>query len=175
MLGDSNAGFAASLQDLLNHRKATLQKVLMGQMNPLERRLELAGRRPGILFGTTGKSLVSDSLESTTGEKNSTDGPEEKPSGTETAGSVKIEAESPNEDELRVASFLAEKHSDAETVVLSNEDTVEVREESGGTFIVEVDEVLDREFGESETESVSSGSPSMSEAVAIKRGLSTDR
>lgn len=92
-------------------------------------------------------------------------------SGSETADRVNIEVESPSEDELRVANFLAEEHSEAETIALSSEDTIEVREASGGSFKIDVTEVMEREFGESSGPSTQASSvPSMSTAVAEKLG-----
>lgn len=171
MLGDSNAGFANSLEDSLAHRMETLQAVLIGEMNPLERRLELAGRRPGIVFGAVGSPLGNGSPQSSTDESSSNEDPKRDSSGLETADSVVVEVESPTEDELRVANFLAEKHSDAEAVALSNSDTVQVREASGGKFSLDVTEVLEREFGEvGESETTASSAPSMSTAAAEKLG-----
>lgn len=171
MLGDSNAGFANPLEDSLTVRMETLQEVLMGEMSPLDRRLELAGRRQGIVFGAAGNQLASSSLESEAEESSSDSEPEQESSGFETADSVEVEVESPSEDELRVANFLAEKHADAETIALLSEDTIEVRGGPGGTFIVEVDDVLEREFGEdSKIRTEESSVPTMSTAVAEKLG-----
>jgi len=171
MLGDSNAGFANPLEDSLTVRMETLQEVLMGEMSPLDRRLELAGRRQGIVFGAAGNQLASSSLESEAEESSSDSEPEQESSGFETADSVEVEVESPSEDELRVANFLAEKHADAESIVLSSEDSVEVRQESGGSFLVNMTDVLEREFGEDrDSETTASSAPSMSTAVAEKLG-----
>ncbi|MFC7250184.1 hypothetical protein ACFQJ5_10080 [Halomicroarcula sp. GCM10025324] len=171
MLGDSNAAFANSLQDSLDFRMQTFQEVLMGEISPLDRRLELAGRRPGIVFGATGSSLGGSPQNSRVGEDNSIEEPERVRSGSETSDNVEVEVESPSEDELRVANFLAEEHSEAETIALSSEDTIEVREAPGGTFVVDVAEVLEREFGEDSGSSTQASSvPSMSTAVAEKLG-----
>lgn len=171
MLGDSNTGFANSLQDSLDFRMQTFQEVLMGEMSPLDRRLELARRRPGIGFGGTGSSLGGSPQNSQAGEDNSIEEPERDRSGSETSDSVEVEIESPSEDELRVANFLAEEHSKAETIALSGEDTIEVREAPGGTFKVDVTEVLEREFGEDSRSSTQASSvPSMSTAVVEKLG-----
>jgi hypothetical protein len=171
MLGDADIGFTTSLEDALTVRIETLQEVLMGQMNPLERRLELAGRRQGIIFGAAENPVASSSLESESDESRSKEKPERESSGFETADNVEVEVESPSEDALRVANFLAEEHSDAESIVLSSEDSVEVRQESGGSFVVNVTEVLEREFGEDrDSETTASSAPSMSTAAAEKLG-----
>lgn len=171
MPGDSNAGFANIFQDSLDFRMQTFQEVLMGEMSPLDRRLELAKRRPGIGFGGTGSSLDGSPQQGDLDESNSTEEPERDRSGSETADRVNIEVESPSEDELRVANFLAEEHSEAETIALSSEDTIEVREAPGGSFKIDVTEVLEREFGEgSGTSTQASSVPSMSTAVAEKLG-----
>jgi hypothetical protein len=176
MLGDSNAGFTNTLQDSLDFRMQTLQEVLMGEINPLERRLELAGRRPGIVFGATGDSLGGSPLggshqQSSVGGSGSIEKPEQERPQSETVDNVEIEVESPSEDELRVANFLAEEHSEAEKIALSSEDTIEVREAPGGTFKIDVTEVLEREFDESSGSSTQASSvPSMSTAVAEKLG-----
>ena len=171
MLGDSNAGFANIFQDSLDFRMQTFQEVLMGEMSPLDRRLELARRRPGIGFGGTGSSLGGSPQNSQVGEDNSIEEPERDRSGSETSDSVEVEVDSPTKDELRVANFLAEKHSEAETIALSSEDTIEVREATGGSFKIDVTEILEREFGEgSGTSTQASSVPSMSTAVAEKLG-----
>jgi hypothetical protein len=171
MLGDANEGFATSFQDSLDIRMQTLQEVLMGEMNPLDRRLELAKRRQRIVFGAAGNPLTSTSFESEANESNLDEELEQETSGFETADGVEIEVESPSEDELRVANFLDEKHSDADTIALLSEDTIEVREAPGGTFVVDVTEVLEREFGESSGSSTQASSvPSMSTAVTEKLG-----
>lgn len=163
--------FTAPIQHSLDFRMETLQEVLMGQMNPLERRLELAGRRQRIIFGAAGSPLASSSLESEADESSSNEVPERETSGFETADSVEVEVESPSEDELRVANFLAETHSEAETIALSSGDTIEVREAPGGTFSLDVTEVLERELGEvRESETMASSTPSMSTAAAEKLG-----
>jgi hypothetical protein len=171
MLGDSNAGFANSFQESLDLRMETLQEVVMGQMSPLDRRLELAGRRPGIVFGAAGSSLAGDSPSGSIDETETPERSDREHSKSEPADSVEVEVESPSEDELRVANFLAEEHPEAEAVALSNEDTIEVREAPGGTFVANVPEILEREFGEnSEVENSDSSVPSMSTAAAEKLG-----
>jgi hypothetical protein len=171
MIGDSNTGFANSFQESLDLRMETLQEVLMGDMNPLERRLELAGRRPGIVFGAPESPLGGSPQQSSVGESNSIEESERERSESETVDSVEVEVESPSEDELRVANFLAEKYSEAEKIALSSEDTIEVREAPGGTFKIDVAEVLEREFGaDSESSTQDSSVPSMSTAVAEKLG-----
>jgi hypothetical protein len=164
MLRDSDTGFAKSLQDPLDFRMQTLQEVLTGEMNPLERRVEIVRHRPGIVFGTTKISLGGSPLKGS-----STEGFEQEGSRLETADSVKIEVESPSEDELRVANFLDEKYPQAKSIALSSEDTIEVREAPGGTFRVDVTEALQREFGENPgTQNMDSSVPSMSTAVNEK-------
>lgn len=163
MLRDSDTGFAKSLQDPLEFRMQTLQEVLTGEMNPLDRRVEIVRHRPRIVFGRTKISLGGSPLKGS-----STEGFEQEGSRLEAADSVKIEVESPSKDELRVANFLAEKHPQAKSIALSREDTIEVQA-PGGTFRVDVSEVLQREFGEDTgTKNVDSSVPSMSTAVEEK-------
>lgn len=169
MLGASNSGVGDSIRESLDFRMKTLRKVLRGRMSPLERRLELAGRRPGVVFGGTKDSLSSLSRRESVERSDSNERSEQKGSGYETADNVEIEIESPSEDQLRVANFLAEKHSEAETIALSSEDEVEIREGPGGTFVVEVSEILDRELKENtEAEYTDASVPSMSTAAAEK-------
>jgi hypothetical protein len=161
MLRDSDTGFAKSLQDPLDFRIQTLQEVLTGEMNPLERRVEIVRHRPGIVFGRTKISLGSSPLKESSIEEFEQEG-----SRLEIADSVKIELESPSEDELRVANFLDEKYPQAKSIALSSEDTIEVPEAPGGTFRVDVSEVLQREFGEDPgTQNMDSSVPSMTTAA----------
>lgn len=162
-MASTDASFADSVQATVNIRMETLREVLIGQMNPLERRLEILSSRQSLISGISAAPLADNSPEDRTGGSVF----EQKASRTEPADSVKIEAESPSEDGLRVANYLAEKHSDAETIALSSEDTIEVREAPGGTFMVDVNDVLQREFDEGSESSIQASSvPSMSTASA---------
>jgi hypothetical protein len=168
MLEGNNLDVAEYFEDPLNFRLKTLQEVLMGQMTPPERRFELAQRRRKMLFGA-GVPLAGGSPKRRTEQGSSTEEPEPNSSGFKTADSVEIEVESPSEDEIRVANFLAEEYPDAEAIALSGEDTLEVREAPGGTFVVSATDVREREFGESsETETVEAPIPTMSTAATEK-------
>jgi hypothetical protein len=158
-----------SAEDPLDHRLETMQKVLTGQMSPIERRIELVGRRRSLAFGAVtalfDSQLPSDEEVEAGSEKQDKQGESE----FDTAENVKIEVESSDSDKIRLANFLAEKHSDAETIAVVDPDTIEVRGAPGGTFSVNVSEALESESDESrEAESVVSPTPSM--GAAAKQG-----
>ena len=177
MLGDPESVFAAPLQDALEHRMETLQAVLMGEMNPLERRIELAKRRPGIVSRATADQVTKSSLEDEVDEGSSDEQDEQEDKseqdslGFKTADSVEVRVESPGEDQIRVANYLAEKYSDAKSIAISSENSVEVRQKYRGSFLVDVADVLEREFDEDRgSETTDSSAPSMSTAAEQKLG-----
>jgi len=155
-----------SAKDPLNHRMETMQKVLMGRMSPIERRIELVGRRRRLVFGAVDSLFDSRLPSDEEVEAGSEKQDEQEDAEFDTAENVKIEVESPNSDEIRLANSLAEKHSDAETIALAGPDTIEVRGAPGGTLSLKTSEALKRELGKDrEVESVASSIPSMSAAA----------
>jgi hypothetical protein len=152
-------------------RQTTLQKVLTGQMNPLERRLKLLERRRSRLFerdqsaieaSTSGDSIEEDDAEEvdeqTDDDKDNFPIPPSK--------EVEITTESPTKDQIRSANAVAAKYPNSENVVLTERGTIRVNQSSGGGFELEVRDVLERELGIVHgSGSTDSSAPSMSEVI----------
>jgi len=120
-------------EDGIGVRRSTLQAVLAGQMNPIERRVKIVKRRRNLLIGRPdiGSSsatieINSDDLD-TGGESEDT---ESEPDDTEESesefgvvplGDVEVAAESPTDNEIRAANAVAREHPDTQSVVLSED------------------------------------------------------
>lgn len=157
-------GFFRFFESGMSMRQTTLQKVLTGQMNPIERRLKILERRQRRLFENEHRSTI----EASSMEDDSDEGNEEAQAtqvGPTTLGKVDVGVESPTKDQVRAANAVARKYPSADQVALS-EDHIEVSQSSGSDFDLEIAEVLERELGIlRESETTDSSAPSMSEVV----------
>ena len=186
MLREPNTDLAMLFQDVLIYRIETLQAVVTGKMSPLERRIEIAKHRSRVFSRTTGSQVAkssSDEVKLSSSEEQYDQSEQSKQSeqseqieqseqnsnGFNTADSVEVRVESPSDDQIRVANFLAEKYPEAKRIAIISEDNIKVSEPSGGSFTLDVSKVLSREFGESNgSETKGSSTPSMSTAAAEK-------
>jgi len=155
-------------------RQLTLQKVLLGSMNPIERRVKIAERRRNLLFGcpdigsSSSIEIEPDDLDTEESEatESETDNSEENESGSGVVplDDVEVKAESPSDNEIRTANAIAMKYPEAESVVLSDE--IRVTQSTGTQFELKIRDVLEREFGVVDNvERPEQSTPSMSEAA----------
>jgi len=163
-------------EDSIGLRQSTLQEVLEGSMNPIERRAKIIKRRRNLLFGrpdvgssSTTIEIESDDLdtkeESEATESEPDDGEEnESEFGVTPFDSVEVTAESPSDNEIRAVNAVATNHPDAESIVLS--DRIRVTQSPGNWFELKPRDVMERELGiVDDTESPEESVPSMSEAA----------
>jgi hypothetical protein len=160
-------------EDGIGIRQSTLQEVLLGEMGPIERRAKIINHRRNLLFGRpdVGSSSSTIEIESNganedseaeTNEREQENEVDEKPA-VMPLGAVEIAAESPTENEIRAANAVAQKHPDANKVVLA--DQIRVSQSPGTWFELEIRDVMEREFGiVDDTASPDRSTPSMSEA-----------
>lgn len=152
-------------------RQTTLQKVLAGQMNPIERRLKLLERRRSRLFERNQSAIEA----SASGGNVEEDDAGEVDEQTDNDGDdfplplskdVEVAPESPTKDQIRSANAVAGKYPNSESVVLTERGTIRVNQSSGGGFELEVRDVLERELGIVHgSGSTDSSAPSMSEVI----------
>lgn len=154
----------------MSMRQTTLQKVLAGRMNPVERRLKLLERRRSRLFERDQSAIEASAPEADIEEDS-----EEVDEQTDDDGddfplplnkNVEVAAESPTKDQIRSANAVAGKYPNSESVVLTERGTIRVNQSSGGGFELEVRDVLERELGIVHgSGSTDSSAPSMSEVI----------
>ena len=162
-------------EDSIGVRQSTLQEVLEGNMNPIERRVQIVKRRRELLLGRPdiGSSstieIESDDID-TDEESESTESEPDKSEENESESvavpldDVEVEAESPSNNEIHAANAIAMKYQDAESVVLS--DQIRVTQSTGTQFELDIKNVLEREFGiVDNAERPDRSTPSMSEAA----------
>jgi len=163
-------------EDSIGLRQSTLQEVLEGSMNPIERRAKIVKRRRDLLFGRPdiGASSATIEIESddldteeeseATESEPDTSEENERRFGVAPLNSVEVTAESPSNNEIRAANAVATNHPDAESVVLS--DRIRVTQSPGNWFELKTRDVMERELGiVDDTESPEESIPSMSEAA----------
>lgn len=160
--------------DSIGIRQSTLQEVLLGDMSPIERRAKIINRRRDLLFGrpdvgSSSSTIEIEADELDKGAENENDEDEEESDNDNEPAvvpldAVEIAAESPTDNEIRAVNAVAQKHPDAESVVLA--DQIRVTESTGNWFELEIRDVMEREFGViDDLESPSRSTPSMSEAA----------
>lgn len=154
----------------MSMRQTTLQKVLAGQMNPIERRLELLERRRSRLLERDQSAVDASASEGDTVEDDAREVDEQSDDDGDEfplppSKGVEITAESPTKNQIRSANAVAAKYPNSENVVLTEKGTIRV-DQSGGNFELEVRDVLERElgivYGSGTTDS---SAPRMSEAI----------
>ncbi|WP_152024118.1 hypothetical protein [Natronomonas moolapensis] len=132
-------------EDSIGIRQSTLQEVLLGDMSPVERRAKIINRRRNLLFGRPdlGSSsgtieIEADKLDKEAEDEND-EGEEESSEDQKPAvlplDPVEVEAESPTDNEIRAANAVAQRHPEAESVVLA--DQIRVTQSSGNWFELE--------------------------------------
>lgn len=162
-------------EDSIGIRQSTLQEVLAGSMNLIERRVKIVKRRRELLLGRpdigSSSTIEVESDDIDTDEDPGSTEPEpekseenESESGVAPLDDVEIEAESPSNNEIQAANAIAMKYPDAENVVLS--DQIRVAQSTGTQFELDIKNVLEREFGiVDNAERPEQSTPSMSEAA----------
>jgi hypothetical protein len=156
-------------------RIRTFEDLIAGRRRPIDRRGSILKRRKNLVSAVGGRR--STGVEATDQPDEQTDTGE---AGERTERSeadnpdidlndkVKIEVNTPTQEELRAANELAEKYEDADGVTLVEENRARVEYGSGTTFTVRVSESLREGPADSETDTVPSSTPSMAEAAADK-------
>jgi len=163
-------------EDSIGVRQSTLQAVLAGQMDPIERRAKIISHRRALLLGRPdiGSSSATieidsddlDTEEESEATESEPDNSEENESefGVTPLDSVEVVAESPSDNEIRAVNAVATNHPDAESVMLS--DRIRVTQSPGNWFELKTRDVMERELGiVDDTESPEESVPSMSEAA----------
>lgn len=178
MAGSSRGGVVRTLRRNVDLRIRTLEELVAGRRNPLDRRTAILQRRSNLVSAVGGRRSTTAGATDQSDEQTDTDEAEGRAEGNKADDpdidlndKVEIEVNSPTEEELRAANKLAEKHEVADAITVVDENRVRVESDPGTTFTVRVAEVLGRDVESSEPNTVSSGTPSMAEAVANKRGI----
>jgi len=152
-------------------RQTTLQKVLTGRMNPIERRIKLLERRRSRLFERNQSAIEASASGGDVEEDDSEEVDEQTDDDEDNfpippSKGVEITVESPTRDQIRSANAVADKYPNSENVVLTERGTIRVNQSSGGGFELEVRDVLERELGIVHgSGSTDSSAPSMSEVI----------
>jgi hypothetical protein len=170
MNGDEASVFRY-FEDSISIRQLTLQEVIQGDLNPIERRVKIISRRRNLFLNHVGMNVTGDTIEIESNVDDQTeDGEIDEESKSDTqqgvspADNVRVAKDSPREDEIIAANTVSQRHPDSEKIVLSDE--IRVISSSGSRFDVRIKEVLEEEFGlVDNTDTTELSTPSMSEAA----------
>lgn len=159
-------------EDSIGIRQSTLQEVIEGDLNPIERRVKIISRRRNLLLSHVGgMNMTGNTVEIESKVDNQTEADEideessnDTQQGVSPAAKVRVAKDSPREDEIIAANAVSQRHPEAEKIVLSDE--IRVSTSSGGRFDLRIEEVLEKEFGlVDNTDTTELSTPSMSEAA----------
>lgn len=158
-------------EDSIGIRQSTLQEVIQGNLNPIERRVKIISRRRNLFLNHVGMNVTGGSIEIESNVDNQTEADEidEEPTndtqqGVSPANNVRVVKDSPRKNEIIAANAVSQRHPDAERVILSDE--IRVSTPSGSRFDVKIEEVLEEELGlVDNTDTTELSVPSMSEAA----------
>lgn len=158
-------------EDSIGIRQSTLQEVIQGDLNPIERRSKIISRRRNLLLSHVGMNMTGDTVEIESKVDNQTEADEideessnDTQQGVSPAAKVRVAKDSPREDEIIAANAVSQRHPDAERIVLSDE--IRVSTSSGTRFDVRIKEVLEEEFGlVNNADTTELSTPSMSEVA----------
>ena len=175
MAGSSRRGVVRTLRRNVDLRIRTLEELVAGRRNPIDRRTAILQRRSNLISAVGGRRSTAAGATDQSDEQVDTDETEESTEANEAdeptvelSDKVEIEVNSPTEEELSAANELADKYEDAIGVTLVEEDRARVEYDSGTSFTVRVREALRKSTDSSETDTVPSSTPTMAEAAADK-------
>lgn len=175
MSGRSRGGVISALRRNVDLRIRTFEDLVAGRRRPIDRRGSILKRRKNLVSAVGGRRSTRAGATDQSDEQTDTNEPGEGTEGNEADNpsvdlndKVEIEVNSPTEEELRAANELAEKYEDADSVTLVEENRARVEYDSGTSFTVRVSEALRGVTDNSETDTVPSSTPTMSEAAANK-------
>jgi hypothetical protein len=158
-------------EDSIGIRQSTLQEVIQGDLNPIERRVKIISQRRNLFLSHVGMNMTGNTVEIESKVDNQTEADEideeasnDTQQGVSPADNVHVAKDSPREDEIIAANAVSQRHPEAEKIVLSDE--IRVSTSSGGRFDLRIEEVLEKEFGlVDNTDTTELSTPSMSEVA----------